>query len=144
MSWSMAPVQGDPAALQAVLQGPADDWSPGQVVMHSPRHVRTVVRVWGFPVDMELLLDGPDVRPMADRRQLLVLPRKHWLPELDGVLHFVDSVLGTHRRLLAYDWSVQRDGSLPGPLVPPVAGAIADAVIRPAAMAIERLAGRPR
>ncbi|HUG85283.1 MAG TPA: hypothetical protein VMM13_12000 [Euzebya sp.] len=141
MRRSLVAVDGGLPDLTAVLHGPADEWAPGQVLMRSPRHVKTMVPVLGVPVELNLLLDSPDVLTRADGRHMLVLPGQHWLPEVEGVLGIAasgDASAGGHQ--LVYEWRVHRDGIFPGPLARVVGRLLVQRIIPPAAKAIERLA----
>ncbi len=102
------------------------------------------MRVIGVPVEVDLLVDGPDVHPMPDRRRLLVLPRELWLPELEGALLFTDPPAGGPGGRMVFEWWVHRDGPLPEPLARLVGRLMARAILQPAAAAVSQLARTSR
>lgn len=137
---SSVPISGHRPDLERALHASLDAWAPGAVQMHSPLHARTTVRVIGVPVEVDLVVDGPDVRPMPDRRRLLVLPRRHWLPELEGALLFTDTAAGGSGVCMVFEWWVHRDGPLPGPIARLMGQLMARAILQPAAAAVSQLA----
>ena len=91
------------------------------------------------PIVVELVVDGEDVRSEAGRRRLMLLPSRHWLPDVEGVLRIdvpeVPDGFGEPR--LAYDWRVQGGGSMPGFLADRFGAALARTVVRGAARLLE-------
>jgi hypothetical protein len=136
------PVAGAAGEVRALLDGTLDGWAPGAVVMHSPRLVRTRVRVWLIPIVVELVVDGEVVRSEPGRRRVQVLPVSAWLPEVDGVVR-VDASGGSRALRLVYEWRVQRGGAMPGWLADRFGASLARVVVAGVARRLQRRGRSP-